>query len=66
MIIGDLQITMEYNDYSLEAQETVGQLSTAHVQKLVRNVKGKWKQICPAVFCVKMWNTENIMQFKPV
>ena len=33
--IGDLQIAKENNDYSQAAQETVGQSSTAHVQKLV-------------------------------
>ena len=64
--IGDLQITKEYSDYSQEAQETVGQYSTAYVKKLVKNAKGTWKQICPTVSCVEVCNTELIGQFKPV
>ena len=31
LLIGDLQITKGYNDYSRQAQETVGQKSSAHV-----------------------------------
>ena len=32
-------------------------------RSLWTNAKGKWKKICPAFSCVKVWNTDHIGQF---
>ena len=62
-LICDLQITKEYNDYSPyhskteskhdKAQETVGHLSNAHVQKLVAKCEMELETNLPYWFLCK-------------
>ena len=51
-------IRKEYNDYSQQEQETVGQYSTAHVQKLLNKCKRELETNLPFWFLcksVKYW-----------